>query len=39
MAADRRPRGTFVCEILTVEAGLLAGKYEEGIIIFLLEGE
>ena len=39
MAADHRPRGIFVCEILTVEAGLLAGKYEEGIIIFLLEGE
>lgn len=32
MAADRRPRGVFVCEILTVEAGLLAGKYKEGII-------
>ena len=39
MAADRRPRGTFVCEIRTAEAGLLAGKFEEGIIIFLLEGE
>ena len=39
MSADRRPRGTFVCEIFTVEAGLLAGKYEEGIIIFLLEGK